>query len=157
MAARIGPRAQGTDGSDFSHRERVAERYQRSAELKPKMKGILCAQAACAISCLVLGIMVRFDYLFLAASLGYLIGITLCYSSLGRNTAPYIDVYGMSLSFLVVFPMVFELYSSLWSGVIEQLRVPRQTVAVVAILLSGYGMHVAKLLKATWTQKNKNG
>lgn len=157
MAARIGPRAQGTDGSDFSHRERVAERYQMSAELKPRMKGVLYAQAACALACLALGLLVRFEYLFLAASLGYFVGISLCYSSLARNNALYIDLYGMSLSFVVVFPMVFELYSSLWSGVIQQFRVQRQAVAVVAILLSGYGMNVAKRLKATWTQKAKSG
>ena len=28
MASRAGPRAMGTDGSDFQHRERVASHYQ---------------------------------------------------------------------------------------------------------------------------------
>ena len=157
MAARIGPRAQGTDGSDFSHRERVAEHYQMSAELKPKMKRVLYIQSVCAVTCLVLGILVRFDYFFLTAAFGYLIALPFCHFSLGRNNARNIDVYGISLSFLVVFPMVFELYSSLWTGVIEQLRVPRQALAVLIILLNGYGMHLAKRLKATWTQRTKGG
>ena len=34
MSARAGPRAQGTDGSDFQHREQVASHYQASAASK---------------------------------------------------------------------------------------------------------------------------
>ena len=157
MAARIGPRAQGTDGSDFSHRERVAEHYQTSAELKPKLRRVLYVQAACAVGCLALGILVRFDYLFLLATFGYLIAVVACQFSFPRNNARYLDVYGVSLSFLVVFPMVFELYSSLWTGVIEQLRVPRQALAVFTVLLNGYGMNLAKRLKSSWTQRTKGG
>ncbi|EDO32175.1 predicted protein [Nematostella vectensis] len=38
MASRGGPRASGTDGSDFSHRERVASHYRESVRQKAKMK-----------------------------------------------------------------------------------------------------------------------
>ncbi|XP_038077728.1 protein jagunal homolog 1-like [Patiria miniata] len=41
MASRGGPRAAGSDGSDFSHREQVASRYQASTALKAKLK--VCA------------------------------------------------------------------------------------------------------------------
>lgn len=34
MASRAGPRALGTDGSDFQHRERVASHYQMRLVLK---------------------------------------------------------------------------------------------------------------------------
>ena len=38
MAARAGPRAAGTDGSDFKHREKVASHYQESVHIKAKIR-----------------------------------------------------------------------------------------------------------------------
>ncbi|XP_026151333.1 protein jagunal homolog 1-A [Mastacembelus armatus] len=38
MTSRIGPRAAGTDGSDFKHREKVAPCYQMSASLKSEVR-----------------------------------------------------------------------------------------------------------------------
>ncbi|XP_010864740.1 protein jagunal homolog 1-A [Esox lucius] len=38
MTCRVGPRAAGTDGSDFKHREKVAPQYQMSASLKSKIR-----------------------------------------------------------------------------------------------------------------------
>ena len=38
MASRAGPRATGTDGSDFTHRERVASHYKESVLWKAKLK-----------------------------------------------------------------------------------------------------------------------
>ena len=38
MASRSGPRAEGTDGSDFSNRESIANHYKTSAELKTKVR-----------------------------------------------------------------------------------------------------------------------
>lgn len=38
MASRAGPRAVGTDGSDFQHRERVASHYQMSVSLKSEIR-----------------------------------------------------------------------------------------------------------------------
>ncbi|XP_042190571.1 protein jagunal homolog 1-A [Callorhinchus milii] len=43
MASRAGPRATGTDGSDFQHRERVASHYQMSVALKMKIKKLIIA------------------------------------------------------------------------------------------------------------------
>lgn len=41
MASRAGPRAAGTDGSDFQHRERVAMHYQMSVTLKYEIKKLI--------------------------------------------------------------------------------------------------------------------
>ena len=41
MASRSGPRAEGTDGSDYKHRETVADHYTKSAELKTSVKKCL--------------------------------------------------------------------------------------------------------------------
>lgn len=38
MSSRGGPRAAGTDGSDFTHRERVASHYRESVRQKLKVK-----------------------------------------------------------------------------------------------------------------------
>ncbi|TRZ01461.1 hypothetical protein DNTS_013966 [Danionella cerebrum] len=38
MASHVGPRAAGTDGSDFKHREKVASHYQMSASSKSEIK-----------------------------------------------------------------------------------------------------------------------
>jgi hypothetical protein len=38
MSSRGGPRAAGTDGSDFTHRERVASHYRESVRHKLKVK-----------------------------------------------------------------------------------------------------------------------
>ncbi|XP_056125686.1 protein jagunal homolog 1-B [Rhinichthys klamathensis goyatoka] len=45
MASRAGPRASGTDGSDFQHRERVAAHYQMSVALKSEIKKLNIAHA----------------------------------------------------------------------------------------------------------------
>lgn len=42
MASRDGPRAVGTDGSDFTHRQRVASHYKESVQWKGKLKACLC-------------------------------------------------------------------------------------------------------------------
>lgn len=41
MASRAGPRAAGTDGSDFQHRERVAMHYQMRYEVRREHGGLL--------------------------------------------------------------------------------------------------------------------
>nr|BAB32013.1 unnamed protein product [Mus musculus] len=41
MASRASPRAAGTDGSDFQHRERVAMHYQMSVTLKYEIKKLI--------------------------------------------------------------------------------------------------------------------
>ena len=38
MASRAGPRATGSDGSDFQHRERVAAHYQASVKAKSSIR-----------------------------------------------------------------------------------------------------------------------
>jgi len=81
----------GTDGTDFSHRERVATRYQASAETKPKLKRILQVQTLCAVVCFAIGLLVKYDFPSLLCFAGYLIGIPLCYLALNQNNVTYIN------------------------------------------------------------------
>merc|ERR1712142_466715 len=41
MASRSGPRAEGTDGSDYRHRETIADYYTKSAEFKSSVRKCL--------------------------------------------------------------------------------------------------------------------
>ena len=51
MAARAGPRAEGTDGSDFQHREQVALHYQESAAIKGKIRKSLIPHMFLTVLC----------------------------------------------------------------------------------------------------------
>ena len=49
MSSRSGPRASGTDGSDFSHREKVASHYKDSVRWKSKLKLNLLLNLLCVV------------------------------------------------------------------------------------------------------------
>lgn len=155
MATRVGPRAEGTDGSDFVHREQVARHYRTSAELKPKLKQVLALQALCGLVCLSLGLLVQYDYSSLLCFSGYLLGVPLGFYSLSHNHVSSLNVYGTCCSVLGVFPMVYVLYLSLWPGLVEHYRYARITAAVAVILLNVWGMYYAKRLMAAWSQRKK--
>jgi len=158
MASRAGPRAKGTDGTDFSHRERVATRYQASAETKPKLKRILQVQTLCAMVCFTIGLLVKYDFPSLLCFAGYLIGIPLCYLALNQNNVTYINLYGTCCSVLGVFPMAFLLYLYLWTGTVTQYRYIRLAEAVVVIMVNVIGMMYAKNLMSAWrnTTRTRN-
>ena len=153
MASRAGPRAVGTDGSDFTHREQVATHYQTSAETKPKLRMILKVQTLCAVICLAVGLLVNFDILSLLCFTGYVVGIPLCHMALKQNNVMYINLYGSCCSLLGVFPMVYMLYLSLWSGVLIKYRYVRLAEAVVVIVVNVGGMMHAKNLLTAWTTR----
>ena len=153
MASRAGPRAVGTDGSDFTHREQVATHYQTSAETKPKLRIILKAQTLCAVICLAVGLVVNFDILSLLCFTGYVVGIPLCHMTLKQNNVMYINLYGSCCSLLGVFPMVYVLYLSLWSGILIKYRYVRLAEAVVVIVVNVGGMMHAKNLMTAWTAR----
>lgn len=151
MASSVGPRARGSDGSDYSHRERVANHYQKSAELKPKLKRILQLQLLSAIMCLAVGLVVRYDITCLISFSGYVCGLPLGFLALRNNSPTYINIYGCCCSVLGVFPMVYLLYVSLWTGVVDRYRYVRLGMAVMVILTNTTGMFYAKSLMTVWT------
>lgn len=156
MASKGGPRAAGTDGSDFTHREKVASHYQTSVTLKSRLKILLCVQSLLAVLCLAVGLLVRYDYCFLLCFSGYLVGIPLAYLSLSRNNVNFINTYGTACSMLGVFPMMFILYLSVWTGTLDRYRTLRLVSATVVVVTNALGMYVAKNLMYAWTNKGKN-
>ncbi|XP_062510600.1 protein jagunal homolog 1-A-like [Corticium candelabrum] len=53
MASRRGPRATGTDGSDFRHRQKVASQYSRIAQSKWRLRLMMTLHVS-LVSCIVL-------------------------------------------------------------------------------------------------------
>ena len=155
MAAKIGARAQGTDGSDFTHREQVARHYQTSAVTKPKLRKVLGVQALCAVACLTVGVLVKYDVPSLVCFAGYVFGVPLCYFGLQRNNVLLINLYGTSCSILGVLPMTYLLYLSLWTGVLTDYRYVRMAEAVVVIAVNMGGMYFAKALMEAWSSSSQ--
>lgn len=155
MAAREGPRAAGTDGSDYSHREKVATHYQTSVVHKTRLKYLLCVQSVLAILCVVVGYTVKYDFCFLLCFSGYLIGIPLAYFSLKKNNVNFINTYGTACSMLGVFPMMFILYISAWTGTLTRYRNLRLLSATLVVIVNALGMYTAKKLMRAWTSKPK--
>ncbi|XP_072023515.1 protein jagunal homolog 1-like [Amphiura filiformis] len=96
MSSREGPRAVGSDGSDFTHREQVASQYVISVQLKSKLKTYLLLNAFLAS---VQGILLiwshlkiiqveplPWQYMWFASLIPSLIGLT----SLPRNRQIYL-------------------------------------------------------------------
>ena len=156
MTGRGGPRATGTDGSDYAHREQVASHYQQSVEMKSRLRYILPAQSALAVLCLAVGVTVKYDYCFLLCFSGYLVGIPLAYFSLKKNNVNFINTYGTACSMLGVFPMMFILYLSVWTGTITRYHYLRLISAILVVVVNGLGMYVAKKLMVSWSSKPRN-
>jgi len=150
MASNVGPRAKGTDGSDYLHRERVAGHYTVSAEVKPKLKKVLLLQVLCATLCLVISIMDQTNFVFLIAFTGYAVGIPLCHLSFKKNNTTFMNVYGVCCSVLGVFPMVYLLYISMWTGAVTQYRYLKLFSALAVVLCNTTGMFYAKKLMEAW-------
>ena len=84
---------------------------------------------------------------------GYVFGIPLWHMDLKQNNVTYINLYGSCCSLLSVFPMVYVLYLSLWSGVLIKYRYVRLAEAVVVIVVNVGGMMHAKNLMTAWTAR----
>lgn len=114
MAARYGPRASGSDGSDYSHREQVAVHYQQSVLLKRRLSWVMYAQLPLLILSLLLSGVVYGNQIlvpFLLCTIGYLIGIPSGYYGSLRNHSISMNIYGNCCVVLGVFPMSYQLFS----------------------------------------------
>ncbi|XP_006260365.1 protein jagunal homolog 1 [Alligator mississippiensis] len=117
MASRAGPRAAGTDGSDFRHRERVAEHYQMSAALKAEVRkltyvhvalwALLAAQAVAAHLKLVaherVAVPYRWQYPYLLSILPSLLGLL----AFPRNNISYLVLSMISAGLFSVAPLIY--------------------------------------------------
>ena len=151
MASRTGFRPKGTDGSDFSHRERVAEHIKISAQTKPKLKRVVRLQIPLLVLCLTVGLLVKYDYPSLLCFSGYLAAIPLGFFALDKNSSTYMNMYGVCCSMLGVFPMTYLLYLSLWTGMVSEYRYLRIAEALMVVSVNVCGMFFAKQLLVAWS------
>ncbi|XP_028837137.1 protein jagunal homolog 1-B [Denticeps clupeoides] len=117
MASRAGPRASGTDGSDFQHRERVASHYQMSVALKSEIRKLnivhmiiwtlILAQAIVSQLHLVSHDMVavpyhwEYPYLLSAIPMGF------SFLALPRNNISYLVISMISAGLFCIAPIIY--------------------------------------------------
>ncbi len=154
MASQYGKRAAGGDGSDYFHRERVADHYQMSVKWKHYLRYVLMCQTVCLI--LTVGVVsVTHDFPSLLTTLGYLIAIPCCWQAIRKNSANFINIYGVCCSMLGVFPMAYTVYSFMWTGGIQSYRYLRLVQGITVICVNGIGSFYAKQLLNLWTNPTK--
>lgn len=153
MASRSGQRAGGTDGTDYTYREKVATPYQRSVYLKKSIKTVMMIQVLCAIYTLVI-VIIAGDLPSLLVVIGYSIGLPSCWQSLQRNNVHLINIYGVCCSLLGIFPMAYILYSFLWTHGITSHHWLRFIEAVVVIATNGVASYFAKELMTLWSSSS---
>lgn len=128
MASRDGPRASGTDGSDFQHRERVASHYQMSVALKSEIRKLniahaviwvlLVAQVTVSQLGLVSHRVVAAPYQWQYPYLLSIIPSAFTSMALPRNNISYLVIAMVSAGLLSVAPLIY--------GAMEMLPVAQQ-------------------------------
>ncbi|KAM3914630.1 protein jagunal homolog 1 isoform 1-T3 [Leptodactylus fuscus] len=181
MASRAGPRASGTDGSDYQHRERVANHYQMSVSLKNEIKKLiyahiviwtlLAAQAVVAHMKLVphdlVAMPYQWEYPYLLSIVPSLFGLF----SFPRNNISYLVISMISTGLFSIAPLIY--------GSMEMFPMAQQLyrhgkayrfifgfsavsvmylVMVVAVQVHGWQIYYSKKLLDSWftsTQEKK--
>ncbi|KAM7095463.1 JAGN1 protein, partial [Ciconia maguari] len=181
MASRGGPRAAGTDGSDFQHRERVASHYQMSVTLKSEIKKLiythvgiwLLLMAQMCVGHLKLlphdqvAMPYQWEYPYLLSILPSLLGLL----SFPRNNISYLVLSMISTGLFSVAPLIY--------GAMEMFPMAQQLyrhgkayrfifgfsavsvmylVVVVAAQVHGWQLYYSKKLLDSWftsTQEKK--
>ena len=119
--------------------------------MKPKLRKVLMLQLVCAAMCLAVGIIVRYDFPSLLSFSGYVCGLPMAFYALKHNSATCINLYGVCCSVLGVFPCIYVVYLSVWTGAVQNYRYVRLALCVAVVLANTFGMFCAKQLMAAWT------
>lgn len=182
MASRAGPRAAGTDGSDFQHRERVASHYQMSVALKSEIRKLnivhlliwvlMAAQVIVSQLSLVSHKVVASPYQWEYPYLLSIIPTVFCFLALPRNNISYLVISMISAGLFSVAPLIY--------GSMEMFPVAQQLyrhgkayrfifgfsavsvmylVIVIAMQVHGWQIYYSKKLLDQWftstTEKKK--
>ncbi|KAM8904396.1 protein jagunal homolog 1-B isoform 1-T1 [Spinachia spinachia] len=117
MASRAGPRAAGTDGSDFQHRERVASHYQMSVALKSEIRKLnivhtliwvlMAAQATVSQLSLVSHKVVASPYQWEYPYFLSIVPLVFSFLALPRNNISYLVISMISAGLFCVAPLIY--------------------------------------------------
>ncbi|KAM9296103.1 protein jagunal homolog 1 [Gastrophryne carolinensis] len=181
MASRAGPRATGTDGSDFQHRERVANHYQMSVSLKSEIKKLIYAHiviwvllaAQIGVSYLKLvshnlvAMPYQWEYPYMLSIVPSLFGLF----SFPRNNISYLVISMISTGLFSIAPLIY--------GSMEMFPIAQQVyrhgkvyryifgfsavsvlylVMVISVQVHGWQIYYSKKLLDSWftsTQEKK--
>lgn len=152
MASRSGPRAAGTDGSDFSHREKIVSHYKNSADLKLSVRKCLLPHMLLTFLMGVKFVMVMMGSLYFKPMEGWEFGWCISgvcayigYGSLNRNDINRLVVYAVGNAVFGV-PTLFigamELVKSMQvdfkdlKNIPENWRASPMKMALLAVCLS---------------------
>ncbi|XP_030064413.1 protein jagunal homolog 1 [Microcaecilia unicolor] len=117
MASRSGPRAKGTDGSDYQHREKVASHYQMSVSMKSEIKKLiyvhvliwllLVAQMCVAhlklVSHDLVAMPYQWQYPYMLSIIPSIVGLF----SFPRNNISYLVISMISAGLLSIAPLIY--------------------------------------------------
>ena len=152
MASRTGARVGGTDGSDYSHREKVAPQYQRIVEIKRKLKPVILLQTICLISLLINLVLVYHTTTASLTAAGFLIGLPCIYFGLKKNSIALVNFYSTCCVVFGLFPMSFRMYKLLFGP--SMLAYPGGLILTVEtgliLLLNVIGAYLARALMSLW-------
>ncbi|KAG5833289.1 hypothetical protein ANANG_G00274360 [Anguilla anguilla] len=117
MASRAGPRAAGTDGSDFAHREKVASHYQMSVALKSEVRKLnivhvllwllVAAQVTVSQLDLVSRDMVAAPYQWEYPYLLSIVPSVFSFLALPRNNISYLVIGMISAGLFCIAPLIY--------------------------------------------------
>ncbi|XP_017163589.1 protein jagunal homolog 1-B isoform X1 [Poecilia reticulata] len=117
MASRAGPRASGTDGSDFQHRERVASHYQMSVALKSEIRKLnivhvliwvlMAAQVTVSQLSVVSHKVVASPYQWEYPYLLSIVPTVFSFLALPRNNISYLVISMISAGLFCVAPLIY--------------------------------------------------
>ncbi|XP_053273432.1 protein jagunal homolog 1-B [Pleuronectes platessa] len=173
MASRAGPRAAGTDGSDFEHRERVASHYQMSVALKSEVRKLnivhvliwvlMAAQVTVSqlglVSYKVVATPYQWEYPYLLS----IVPTVFSFLALPRNNISYLVISMISGGLFCIAPLIY--------GSMEMFPVAQQLyrhgkayrfifgfsavsvmylVIVIAVQVHGWQIYYSKKLLDQW-------
>ncbi|XP_058956547.1 protein jagunal homolog 1-like [Pocillopora verrucosa] len=173
MASRDGPRASGTDGSDFSHRQRVASHYKESVLWKGKLKACLCLHLflivaaggwiAAAYNGMVKDQPKLWQAAWLLSALPTVVGLL----SLPKNNTKQLYIYAFATLFIGVGPLAFgacvmvqEIFYNVSQGrapATQEHQMAPMKMALSAFLIQFHGisLYYANKLITAWSSKGE--
>ncbi|KAK3747922.1 hypothetical protein QZH41_008371 [Actinostola sp. cb2023] len=175
MSSRAGPRAAGTDGSDFSHRERVASHYRESVRQKIKVKVCIWIHLF-LVACLIVWIGLAFsrtvDFVPEPWIMAWCVSIIPAFiglSALPKNKKIPIYLFAFGTIVTGIGPLMYgssfiilEVVSNLSKGIVpatDNWRAMPFKMAVVAfvIQLHALSIYYANKLITAWSSKGEKG
>ena len=152
MASRFGPRAGGTDGSDFSHRETVASHYKDSVLFKNRLLKVIYAHfvLVVVVSCYLALVTDRPWWLFswMATALTCVLG----FLAVPKNHSGLLTMFALNSLIVGMGSAGFGLYAYL-SSHSGSLLVPAG--CLIAILIHTIELAYSRALISSWKAKRR--